>query len=290
MVIPSYKLISPAANSSFIFKWDHFDLTTRWHYHPEVELIFFVEGNTSAVIGDVFKEFKKGDLVILGANFPHVLQQSKQFTIKHPDVKPFGLIIQFKEDFLGSEFINKTEMLSLKKMLHKTQRGLLFHKNIIDSVKPTLLNMNEQNDSRRLLNLLDVLISLADSEDYDYLTPQEYFYDFNYDEDRLKKIHQFVYDHFSEKISVAKVASLANMTEVSFCRYFKSRTLKTFTCFLNEVRIAYACKLLHEKDTTVTNACFESGFGSLSYFNRRFKKIVKMSPYQYQCWKKEVVA
>jgi mannose-6-phosphate isomerase-like protein (cupin superfamily) len=64
MISPSYRLINPATHNSFVIKWEPFDLTTRWHYHPEVELIFFIKGNTSAVIGDVFKEFKEGDLVL----------------------------------------------------------------------------------------------------------------------------------------------------------------------------------------------------------------------------------
>jgi AraC-like DNA-binding protein len=79
------------------------------------------------------------------------------------------------------------------------------------------------------------------------------------------------------------------MTDTSFCRYLKRRTLKTFTRFLNEVRIAYACRLLNNSNYSVTDACFESGFNSLSYFNRQYKSIMQMSPQQYQKWKKQAV-
>jgi AraC-like DNA-binding protein len=76
------------------------------------------------------------------------------------------------------------------------------------------------------------------------------------------------------------------MTESSFCRYFKSRTLKSFTKFLNEVRISYACKLLNNDGYSISDACFESGFTNLSYFNRQFKTVMKMSPKSYQSWKR----
>ncbi len=39
----------------------------------------------------------------------------------------------------------------------------------------------------------------------------------------------------------------------------------------------------------VTHACFESGFNNLSYFNRQFKQVMKVSPQQYQKWKKAAV-
>lgn len=287
MISPSYRLINPQANRSFIFKWEPFDLTTRWHYHPEIELIFFIEGKTNAVIRHTFKEFEKGDLVILGANFPHVLQESKEFASQYPDTKPFGLIIQFVEGFLGDTFMLRPEMQPIRQMLHKAHRGIQFRRRIVEKVAGPLLRMYQQNDTRKLLTLLDVLATLAESEAYDYLTHQDYSYDHSQDEERVKRVHQFVYNHFTDKITIADVASIANMAEVSFCRYFKSRTLKTFTRFLNEVRIAYACKLLQEKNNTVTDACFASGFGSLSYFHRRFKAIMKMTPLQYQQLKKE---
>ncbi|MDQ3536786.1 MAG: AraC family transcriptional regulator, partial [Bacteroidota bacterium] len=147
----------------------------------------------------------------------------------------------------------------------------------------------ELSNSRKLLTLLDILLTLAESEDFEYMTQRNYAYGHSNDEERMKRIHQFVYKHFMEKISISDLAEIANMTEAAFCRYFKSRTLKTFSHFLNEIRIAYSCKLLQEKNNSVTDVCFASGFGSLPYFSRKFKSITKMSPQQYQGWKQEVI-
>lgn len=288
MYTPSYRLINPPSNSSFILKWEEFDLNTRWHYHPELELIFFIKGNTSAVIGDVFKQFKEGDLVLLGANFPHVLQECKDFAKSYPDIKPFGLIIQFTETFLGNEFISKPELSLIKDLLYKAQRGILFNHSVMNKVEKALHDIPHLNNARKLISLLEILLTLAESEEYEYMTNKGYAYDHGQDEDRMKKIHQYVYKHFMDKITNADIASVANMTEASFCRYFKSRTLKTFSHFLNEVRVAYACKLLQEKNNSVTDACFASGFGSLPYFSRKFKAITKMSPQEYQRWKNDI--
>ena len=72
----------------------------------------------------------------------------------------------------------------------------------------------------------DVLETLAESEAYDYMTHKNYGYDHTQDEERMRCINEYVYEHFAEKITVKDIASVANMTETSFCRYFKTRTLK----------------------------------------------------------------
>jgi AraC-like DNA-binding protein len=286
MIAPSYRLINPQANRSFVFKWEAFDLTTRWHYHPEIELIYFIEGKTNAVIGDGFQHFEEGDLVILGANFPHVLQENKAFAKVNPECRPFGLILQFTEDFLGADFMKKPELQQVNTLLNKSKRGIHFKKEAVEKVKDPLLNMHQLNEPRKLLSMLDILETLAETAAYDYMTNKNYGYDHTQDEDRMRNIHQYIYEHFTEKITVKDIAGVANMTETSFCRYFKTRTLKNFTRFVNEIRISYACRLLSNTNYTVTAVCFESGFNELSYFTRQFKKIMKLSPQQYQKWKK----
>jgi valyl-tRNA synthetase len=76
--------------------------------------------------------------------------------------------------------------------------------------------------------------------------------------------------------------NLANMTEPSFCRYFKKITNKTFTQFVNEYRIIHSMKLLAEKPLSINEICYESGFNNFSYFNKTFKEYTQKSPSQYR--------
>lgn len=282
MLTPSYRLINPQANRCFVFKWEPFDLTTRWHYHPELEMIFFISGETTGVVGDGFKEFGEGDLVLLGANFPHVLQEKKDFKRQFPGMQPFGLIIQFTENFLGDIFFQLPEMQAVRQMFDRAKRGIHFTKSAVTKVAGQLLSMHQKPDAQKLLTLLEVLITLAESSEIEYLTNHHYYFDYSRDEERMRKVNEYVYKYFAEKITIADVAAVANMTETAFCRYFRGRTLKNFTQFLNEIRIAYACKLLQNPNYSVTNVCFESGFNHLSYFNRTFKKIVKLTPHDFR--------
>lgn len=289
MSIPTYRLINPQANRCYVFKWEPFGLKTPWHYHPELELIYFIRGKTTGVIGEGFNEFNEGDLVLLGPNFPHVLQEHLQFKHQYPDIDPFGLIIQFTEDFLGKDFFCLPELVSIKRLINESKRGILFDKKTVAKVSPTLLEMYEMNDAQKLIKLLDVLRILSEEKKFDFLTSDDYSLNHSFDEDRLKRINQYVFEKFREPIAISEIAKISNMTETSFCRYFKTRTLKTFTRFLNEVRISYACKLLNNEDCSISDACYESGFNSLSYFNRQFKSIMKMSPLHYKKWKRKAI-
>jgi AraC-like DNA-binding protein len=135
----------------------------------------------------------------------------------------------------------------------------------------------------RLISLLNLLNSLADSPDYELLSNPDLSWENNKDSDRLNKVFDYLMTHFTENIQLEEVAELANMSYSGFCRYFKNRTKKTFSHFVNEIRIGYACKRLMESDiTSISNVCFECGFNNLTNFNEQFKKIVKVTPHQFK--------
>ena len=72
------------------------------------------------------------------------------------------------------------------------------------------------------------------------------------------------------------------MSIPAFCRYFKNTTGKTFVSFLNDFRIVYACKLLGDEHGTIQAVAYDSGFNSVSQFNRAFKKYTGKSPTEYR--------
>ena len=98
---------------------------------------------------------------------------------------------------------------------------------------------------------------------------------------RMNEILQFTFRESHRKIYIDEVADVANLSTEAFCRYFKLRTRKTYTGFLNEVRISHACKLIIEKDLGIQEICHQSGFSNLSNFNRIFKKVTGKTPTTY---------
>jgi AraC-like DNA-binding protein len=101
------------------------------------------------------------------------------------------------------------------------------------------------------------------------------------DKDRLDKIYAFVDEHYQRRIDIQEVADLSHLSKPAFCRYFKKITKLTFTQFVNHYRIDKSKKLLLS-GKNVTETCFSSGFESLSYFNRTFKKITGTNPISFR--------
>lgn len=119
-----------------------------------------------------------------------------------------------------------------------------------------------------------MLEEIAASRDYSPLSSTGFMQTAgNGEKDRIKKVFEFTFNNYRNKITIEEVAALVNMTRQSFCRYFKSKTNKTYVRFLMEVRIGYACRLLVEDEKNVSEICYESGYGNLSHFIHQFKLI-----------------
>jgi len=83
-------------------------------------------------------------------------------------------------------------------------------------------------------------------------------------------------------LTLENAASIANLSVPSFCRYFKRRTNKTYICFLNEIRIAQACRLLSNEELSIASICYNCGYTSVSYFIKKFKEITGFTPLNYK--------
>jgi AraC-like DNA-binding protein len=143
-----------------------------------------------------------------------------------------------------------------------------------------LLRAKDFDSVLRLLNILNVL---AHTSQYQLLSTAGYTNSLKEtDTERMNNVHAYVMENFREKITLEQVAGIANMSPTSFSRYFKTHSNKTFSEFLTEIRIGYSCKLLVEKKTNISQACYDSGFHTLSNFNRQFKSLTSHTPQEYK--------
>jgi AraC-like DNA-binding protein len=100
--------------------------------------------------------------------------------------------------------------------------------------------------------------------------------------DRVNAIYDYSLKNYKRKIQLEEIAAVANISPNSFCRYFKSRTRKTYSQFLIEIRVGQACKLLIENNLSIKQLCYESGFNNFTSFHKYFKMITGKSPLNYQ--------
>jgi AraC-like DNA-binding protein len=165
----------------------------------------------------------------------------------------------------------------------KAQRGMEIVGQTAEETRSCMQQLVTAEDFERILLLLGLLNLLANSSEYNLLATEGYSNLLEEAEsDRMNKVHAYVMKNFREKISLDEVAAIANMSPSSFSRYFKMHANKTFSDFLTEIRIGYACKLLVEKKVSISDACYECGFNTLSNFNRQFREVTHHSPLQYR--------
>lgn len=260
---------------------------TPWHFHPEYELVLVTKSRGKKIIGDHISNFEEGDLCLLGPNLPHTYHNSPEYFEPESRLQAESLVIHFSTESLGAGFFHIPEMNSVRELLDKSFLGLqitgLTQKNVASKFRKLI----DTTGLQRIILLLEILDEIAKSNDTHALASAGMTGENAKDSERLNSVFDFVMHNFKEKISLDNVASLVNMSESAFCRYFYKRTQKTFFEFLNETRIGYSCRLLLSGDKTVSEIAYESGFNNISHFNRQFLLIKGVTPTAY---KKEVVS
>ncbi len=255
----------------------------NWHFHPEYQLFCVVEGAGTRFVGDTIKPFLPGDLVLLGPDLPHLWRSDPPRGPEDAAHVARGIVVYFREDFLGRDFFEKQEMVLLKQLFEKAGRGLEVRGRTREVMTDKMHELVHQEGFGRVLTLLDILHGLALSDEYNYITSLGYVNAFKPSEtERMRKVHEYVMGHFGQEISLDQVAALTSMAPSAFCRYFKARANKTFSGFVSEVRIGHACRLLIEGNLSVSQVAYACGFKTISNFNRQFKAIVHENPLRYQ--------
>lgn len=283
MKAPIHKNIESQDRSVTIqeLKDPYFD--PNWHFHPHYQLFTVLEGTGTRFIGDSIEHFEPGDTVFLGPNVPHLWRSDAAYFEENSSLSTHGLVIYFQEDFFGESFLNKPELRAIKQLLDESRRGLVYSGTIRNYISDELKKLVFQDGFNTLLNLLQLLNQLSTTTEYNYITSYGYTNTHKISEtERMQKVHNYVLQHFKEEIRLKEVASLAGMTDAAFCRYFKTRTNKTFTDFVSEIRVGHSCKLLHENSKGIAQVAYDSGFDTLSNFNRHFKKVTGQTPRQYR--------
>lgn len=252
---------------------------TEFHFHPEVELVYIHKGTGTQVVGNSLIDFKPGDLTLLGSGLPHLWKCDENLKSK----KAEATVIHFLPSLFGEAFWNLPENNSIKQLLEKAKMGLQFNKKTKQEAIVLLQEILQAPSSKKIILLLQLLHLLANTTSNKTLTTKKTQGDYSTKtNERMNKVMQYVFDNYLQPIQLKKIASIANMTEPAFCRYFKANTKKSFTKFIQELRINHACKLLSETEKSIAIICYESGFNNVSNFNRYFKQQMKLTPLAYR--------
>ena len=257
----SFKLFSPSLRNSFY-----------WHYHPECELVFVEAATGIRHVGQHISSFMESDLVLIGPNIPHL---NFDYGLKTAYRQ---IVVQLKENFLGGALGDAPEFRQIRLLFERAALGLSFGGRTKALVADKLRSMKQLDHFQQLICLLEIFQNLAASQEYVALNEQDTSVKlFLNDKIRMGSVYKYIHANYNETPDVHVVAASVHLSTPAFCRYFRKQTNMTFTDFVNQYRIVQAKTLLLQ-DNTVSSVCYETGFESLSYFNRLFKRLTGENP------------
>lgn len=273
-----------SSKETFVFK----DLTgpffnPNWHFHNEFQISFVVKGKGTRFVGDHVEPFDEGDLVLTGPNLPHLWRSDEAYFNKNGKLSTRALVIYFDNELLSTSLLGKEEFYAVNKLVENSARGMGFYGDTKRKINKLFLKIGQVKGFQRIIKLLEVIDILANSKDYELLSSPGYTNVLKGDDaEKMRMVYDYVMTNFRTKIALEEISDMLNMTTTSFCRYFKPRANKTFTRFVNDIRIGHARKLLLEDNFNISQISYECGYNTLSNFNRQFKSIVNMSPHEYR--------
>ncbi len=276
---PHYK---PIPSESKLFKVE-FQKNSKefyypWHYHSELELAFILSGEGVRYVGNSIENFHGEELVLLGSNLPHTWN-----TTIECDNPVTAIVIYLKQEFFDNNWMQSIEFESIRNLASLMSKGMKIDAEITSSLKQKFFDLLHATPFEKLMILLQVLEYLAHNQKFSFLCEQEFNGDLgDVDKTRINTVYDFIQQNYHRPITLAAIAAKLNMSEEYFSRYFSKTMKKPFFEFLNEYKINRACKLLIETDRQISEICYSSGFESIPFFYRQFKKFKDSSPKEYR--------
>ena len=255
----------------------------NWHYHPEIEIIQIKQGEGTHFIGDSIKRFKAGDIFLIGSNLPHFFRFDDIYFHNDDDLLAKAYVAQFNENFWGDRFLLLPENTVLRTLLDKAKRGIALSKDVKETISKILSRLLATEGPERIIMLLEILNVISGAKDLQQLSSIGFKNEYaGQENDRINVVYDYSFSNFKRKIELEEIAAVAGISPNSFCRYFKARTKKTYSQFIIEIKVGYACKLLIDNKYSVKQICYESGFNNFGSFHKYFKLITNKSPLDYK--------
>ena len=253
------------------------------HYHEEYELNLILNGaGVKRIIGDHTETIGNMELVLVGNNLPHGWF-THQYSWQQGMPEIIEITVQFHRDFFDEKLLRRNQLYFIRNLMERSARGISFSQDTIERLLPRLSKLSEKSGFDSVLELMSILHDLSISRNTRLLANSTFTSEnINYNSRRLEKVFTHLRDHYHREITLEEVARVADMTEVSFSRFIKKRTGKTFVESLNEIRLGHTSRLLIDTTHSIAEVAYKCGFNNLSYFNRIFKSKNGCTPKEFR--------
>jgi AraC-like DNA-binding protein len=253
------------------------------HNHDEFELNMILAGKgVKRIVGDHTEVIDDAELVLVGNNLPHGwLTHNYKWEEGMPEV--YEITVQFHRDLFDDKFLRRNQLFFIRSLLEKSAKGISFSRETIERITPRLKALVQKSGFDSILELMSILHDLSVSRNMRTLSNGTFTDEnINFNSRRIEKVFAHMRNNYDKEINLEDVSKLAGMSEVSFSRFIKKRTGKTFIESLNEIRLGHASRSLINTTNTISEIAYKCGFNNLSYFNRIFKNKNGCTPKEFR--------
>ena len=181
-----------------LLKEPNFD--PNWHFHSEYQLFMVLKGSGTRFIGDYIKHFDEGEITFTGPNLPHLWRSHLKENELEQEMSTEGIVVYFDEELIGKSLLQKDEMIRLKQLFHKSNRGMEIFGKTRERIKKMLVDLVAMEGLEGFIALLQILNCLAKSGEYRLMASPGYTNTLREtDTQRMGMAHTYILQNFRQK-------------------------------------------------------------------------------------------
>ena len=267
------------------FRWMEHDYPSeiaRWNYHPEVEIHLIRRSIGSYIIGDQIGAFGPGHVAIVGSGLPHDWMSD---LVDGRVVRNRDAVIQFTPGWIEHSVAVMPELADIRHLVQESGRGVIYSGRTALQAAERIEMVGVAAGPLRIAHLLSLLALLVSAPDDDKEFVASSLYSSDTGGEGKAAVDAglaYVLENLNGHIRMSEAARLAYMSEPSFSKYFKKASGMTFSDLVRRLRIANACRLLDQTESTVSTISDAVGYRNLANFNRQFRAETGVTPRQYR--------
>lgn len=250
----------------------------RLHNHDCLEINYVIHDGGYYLIGDQRYELHEGDIIILNNQEYHYAITTDMLLLK---------VMVFNAELVWNG--SPMDYMYLKAFFEKKQNYSPFipaELPLAQTIAAILFDIEkewkEQKAGYRILIKAHLMKMLALI--YRYYEEEQNFEPHPADKRHLCILRavDHINAHYTEHLTLKSLADMVHMSENYFSTLFGEIMHMPFSQYILEKRLNHACMLLKTTVESITAISLQSGFSSISYFNRSFKKRYGLSPGKYR--------
>ena len=264
------------------FNWNRLE-TVEWHWHSELEFVEILQGAIECHIGEEIIELREGDTFFINSGVIHKYQAPKVCREKQcmfSDILFLPEIIAPNSSLIYEKYIRPIVLYGKPFLvMRQTQAWEESVQNLYHHIVNVCLAEEDLTELRIQAGISELWTRL-----FHYLYREESEQQENKNilaQARLRKMMQFIWDHFHEKITLDDIAASANISKSAALRCFRSGMQTSPVGYLNDFRLNRAKELLLTSHSTVSEIAVSVGFDNVGYFDRVFRRTFGLTPKQF---------